>query len=227
MRRRFLFTALVGALSLAVVSGAGALPPGANRLDLAGIKEALMSQLREVASRPEAEGKVTVAIGFLHDVAGPMATRVYLPPEGAELWDAGIMHTPDLARNPLIRQPPGSSELPWVEAEGARAYYAFLNPGDEALLTLSVVNETERDLHFVAGPAQFAPPELYHFVVANCYCNGLNHEAPAGGQWARVIRVSLRDYAPAGAVGLALYPVTEKEEGGPPHGHEELAPRPE
>lgn len=225
MPKNFLIASLAGALALALVSEPGALPPGESESNIKDIQERLMSKLHDVASQPEAAGKVTVALGFLHDVGVPMTTRVYVPSEEAELWDEGIMLSTDLDQNPLIGQPVGPSELPWVEVEGTRAYYAFMEPGDEALLTLSVVNETDEDVHFIAGPAQFLPHDLYHFVVANCYCNGISHEAPANGQWARVIRISLRDYVPAGAVGLALFPVTEREVGGPPHEHEMLTPR--
>ncbi len=167
---------------------------------------ALWEKLQEEAEPPE--GKVTVAFGFLE--RAPITTEVYMPTSDAGLWDMKTYGTTDLSEAGLLQQPP--KKLPTVETEDMRAYYAFMEPGQQAQVGLTVTNEQDT-VRFIAGPPDLQPYGLYEGLIANCYCNGLTYTVPANGTWVRVIRAKLREAVEPGAVGLAVWPLVPGDGG--------------
>lgn len=167
---------------------------------------ALWEKLKQEAAPPE--GKITVAFGFLEQV--PITTEVYLPAADAGLWDMSTHQTADLSEVSLLKQPPKA--LPSVKTDELRGFYAFMEPGQEAKVALTVRNEQDK-VQFIAAPPDLKPYGLYQGLVANCYCNGLTYTVPQNGTWVRVIRAKLRQAVSPGAVGLAVWPVVPGEGG--------------
>jgi halocyanin-like protein len=167
---------------------------------------ALWEKLKEEAEPPE--GKITVAFGFLEQV--PITTEVYMPSSDAGLWDTGTYDTADLSEASLLKQPP--EKLPMVETDDMRGYYAFMEPGQQAQVALTVTNDQE-EAQFIAAPPDLKPYGLYEGLIANCYCTGLTYTVPEGGTWTRVIRAKLREAMQPGAVGLAVWPVVPGDKG--------------
>ena len=162
--------------------------------------EALWEKLQSEAAPPE--GKVTVAFGFLEQV--PIKTEVYMPASDANLWDMKTYDTTDLSEVDLLGQPP--KRLPTVETDDMRAFYAHMEPGQQAQVGLTVTNDRDT-VQFIAGPPDLEPYGLYEGLIANCYCNGLTYTVPGDGTWVRVIRAKLRDAVEPGGVGLAVWPL--------------------
>lgn len=165
---------------------------------------ALWEKLKEEATPPE--GKITVAFGFLEQV--PITTEVYMPASDAGLWDTSTYDTTDLSEASLLDQP--ATRLPMVETDDMRGYYAFMEPGQEAKVALTVTNDQE-EVQFIAAPPDLKPYGLYKGLIANCYCNGLTYTVPEGGTWIRIIRAKLREGMQPGAVGLAVWPIVPSD----------------
>ncbi len=173
------------------------------------------------AEAPPPAGKITAGLAF-DEALVPFTTEVYLASASAALWDTSTSPTTDASQIPEIGQPPVL--LPFIEAAGMRGYYAFMEPGDEAFLAITVRNTGAEVIEYIAGPPQLEPYALYEGLIANCYCNGLTYVVPGDSSWVRVIRVAIRAEVPAGIVGLAAWPLAPGEEkaGTTPHDHPEL-----
>lgn len=133
-----------------------------------------------------------------------------MPASDAGLWDSNTYQTTDLSQVGLLKQPP--KKLPMVETDDMRGYYAFMEPGQEALVALTVANEQDQ-VQFIAAPPDLQPYGLYKGLIANCYCNGLTFTVPQEGTWVRIIRAKLREGMEPGAVGLATWPVVPGDKG--------------
>ncbi len=151
------------------------------------ITAAGMHVLDRTATIPDPpSGKVALRLGFQY-LPKP------LPGQGIQAYEP----VPEVQSLWAMESLPKGQPVPRGAAIEARTL--FLAPGESRMVTLVYDNPTAQEVGFLVLPHQESPGSLAPMVWPTCLCMSYVYQAPAGGAWYRVIRLTASPDIPTGS----------------------------